>query len=230
MKAGPELTSLQRQQFGLLQEIHRIDPKLATAQHNLGVMYAKGEGVEKDLDKAAELYEQAAAQGEVAAQYNLGIMYKDGIGVEKDLHKAAEFYKQAAAQGHAPAQCNLGVRYQNGEGMKKDLNKAVELYKQAAAQGYATAQYNLSLMYYKGDGVEKDLRQALCWTEQAAKQGHAQALHNLDELSECHFCGKSGATQWCGRCKKHALYCNRECQKAGWKVHKTSCSADATQQ
>ena len=39
LPSGPELTSLQHQQYGLLQEICRIDPKHAEAQRNLGVMY-----------------------------------------------------------------------------------------------------------------------------------------------------------------------------------------------
>jgi len=44
----------------------------AIAQFNLGVMYDKGEGVEKDYDEAFKWYRKAAEQGDADAQYNLG--------------------------------------------------------------------------------------------------------------------------------------------------------------
>jgi TPR repeat protein len=71
----------------------------AKAQYNLGVMYDKGEGGERNLAKARELYTQAAAQGYAPAQYNLGVMYDTGEGGECNLAKARELYTQAAAQG-----------------------------------------------------------------------------------------------------------------------------------
>ena len=38
----------------------------------------------------------------------------------------------------------------------------------------------------------------------------------------CSFCKKNGETRTCNRCKK-ARYCNRECQKAHWAIHKLVC-------
>ena len=43
----------------------------AQAQNNLGVLYAEGHGVEKNMDKAKELITQAAEQGCEDAQENL---------------------------------------------------------------------------------------------------------------------------------------------------------------
>ena len=43
----------------------------ATAQHNLGVMYANGEGVEKNLTEAMKWYRKAAEQGNENALNNL---------------------------------------------------------------------------------------------------------------------------------------------------------------
>ena len=50
----------------------------------LGVMYEKGNGVEKDLGKAAELFKKACDGGEMLGCRNLGIMYKKCNGAEKD--------------------------------------------------------------------------------------------------------------------------------------------------
>ena len=81
-----------------------------------GWLYENGQGVPKDLAKAAELYQKAADQGSADAQNNLGVLYANGQGVPKDLRKAAELYQKAADQGYANAQNNLGVLYANGAG------------------------------------------------------------------------------------------------------------------
>jgi len=44
----------------------------AVAQYNLGVMYANGEGVPKDVQKAAKWHRKAAEQGHADAQTHMG--------------------------------------------------------------------------------------------------------------------------------------------------------------
>ena len=73
----------------------------AEAQHNLGVMYQHGRGVDVNYKKAIEWYEKAAEQGDADAQYNLGVMYDHGQGVDVNYKKAIEWYEKAAEQGHA---------------------------------------------------------------------------------------------------------------------------------
>ncbi|MDC5928278.1 tetratricopeptide repeat protein, partial [Proteus mirabilis] len=58
------------------------------AQVNLGVMYALGQGVEKDYAKAKIWYEKSASQGNSLAQHNLGVLYNYGLGVPQDYAKA----------------------------------------------------------------------------------------------------------------------------------------------
>ncbi len=58
-----------------------------------------GEGVPKDLSKAAELYQKAADRGNAKGQDALGWLYENGEGVPKDLEKAKELYQKAADQG-----------------------------------------------------------------------------------------------------------------------------------
>jgi len=70
----------------------------AEAQCNLGVCYQDGDGVEQNLARAVELYQQAAEQGEAGAQYNLGVIYHSGSGVEKSLETAVQWWTKAAAQ------------------------------------------------------------------------------------------------------------------------------------
>ena len=75
----------------------------ASAQYNLGVMYATGRGVPKDDAKAVKWYRLAAEQGYARAQYNLGVMYATGRGVLKDRILAHIWFNIAGANGHAQA-------------------------------------------------------------------------------------------------------------------------------
>ncbi len=51
------------------------DNRHASAQYNLGVSYAKGQGVPKDDQQAVFWYRKAAEQEDAGAQHNLGLMY-----------------------------------------------------------------------------------------------------------------------------------------------------------
>jgi TPR repeat protein len=63
--------------------------------NNLANCYQNGEGVDKNLSKAIELYEQAVQLRDPRAMTNLAICYQNGEGVDKNLSKAIEFYEQA---------------------------------------------------------------------------------------------------------------------------------------
>jgi TPR repeat protein len=154
----------------------------AHAQYNLGLMYAKGEGVQQSHSEAARWYQKAAEQGVPAAQYNLGVMYGNGQGVPKDLEKAAEWYQKAAGSGVAGAANNLGTIFNEGEGAFQNHAEAEKWYRAAAEKGIATAQFNLGVMYDIGEGVEKDYAEAVKWYRQAAEQGLPSAMRNLAVL------------------------------------------------
>ena len=58
------------------------------AQHNLAVMYRKGEGVLQDYAEAVRWYKLAAKQGNKSAQYNLEVMYYSSEEVLQDYLQA----------------------------------------------------------------------------------------------------------------------------------------------
>lgn len=62
-----------------------------------------GEGVPKDLAKAAELYCDAARQGEAEGMYALGWMYANARGVERHDDYAGTLFAMAAYKGHQHA-------------------------------------------------------------------------------------------------------------------------------
>lgn len=71
----------------------------ANSQHELGMLYVKGERVGQDFSQARFWFEKAAEQGNEYAQCNLGALYLKGLGVEQDYSQARDWYGEAAAQG-----------------------------------------------------------------------------------------------------------------------------------
>ena len=53
----------------------------------LARFYEKGIGVEKNIEKAIELYKEAFSKGYSDAAVSLGDIYKNGIYLKKDLKK-----------------------------------------------------------------------------------------------------------------------------------------------
>lgn len=65
--------------------------------------YEHGEGVPKDLARAAEMYCAGALAGDPEARYSIGWMYANGRGVPRNDSLAAYFFNLAAEQGHVPS-------------------------------------------------------------------------------------------------------------------------------
>jgi TPR repeat protein len=66
-------------------------------------MLSKGQGCEKNLEKAVNWFDQAAKLGMPEAQIALGDAYRSGEGVAADREAARQWYQQAASQNHQVA-------------------------------------------------------------------------------------------------------------------------------
>ena len=60
----------------------------AEAMRYLGMMYANGQGVPKNLLEAARWFDKAGARGDVVSLVRLGAFYANGQGVKKDMVQA----------------------------------------------------------------------------------------------------------------------------------------------
>ncbi len=109
------------------------------SQFNLGEMYSKGLGVERNDPKAIMYFQMAAEQGYSEAQLVLGNIFFNGIGTNKDLNKALEYYQQASMQGHAVAQFNLAHMYFSGQGVTRNLSRAYAYLLVSSTIGLAEA-------------------------------------------------------------------------------------------
>lgn len=115
---------------------------ISPAMVRLGKCYYNGAGVEQNIKKARELFENAAKSNEAEAQLYLGHIYFKGG--KKNLEKAVKWYRKAAEQGNAEAQSCLAKCYKEGHGVEKNMNLALHWYRNSAAQGYAPAHFELA--------------------------------------------------------------------------------------
>jgi uncharacterized protein len=121
-------------------------PSTARDYYCLALGYWSGQAQfqPKDLVKAAQYAQTAAAQGDAGAQGLLGFFYSKGHGVKQDQAAAVAWWKKAAAQGHADSINALAAAYDNGQGVPVDKNEALRLYRLAAERGSVDARQTLA--------------------------------------------------------------------------------------
>lgn len=134
------------------------------ARWKLGRMYAVGDGVPQDDDKAFRYFSQIVGN------------YDEEDGDRRDLSVVSSAFVA------------VGVYSLTGlpkSGVRADPGRAFEMFQYAALNfGNADAQYNLARLYLDGpeDVVAKDPRQAVRWLALAADKGHLQAQALLGHM------------------------------------------------
>lgn len=104
----------------------------AACMNDLGALYYRGDGVEQDYVKAAELYEMAADAGCYQSIVNLGYIYEYGRTGEPDFSKAYQWYSLAAALApSSEAVYKLGDMFSRGKAVPRDMRKAHLLYERS---------------------------------------------------------------------------------------------------
>lgn len=144
----------------------------ASAFHNLGTLYHRGQGVQQDLQKAVELYTRAAELNFVEAQLTLARCYEDGIGVAKNIAEAKRWYEAAARDGHPDARQRLRHEDKPGGALWIQSQADLDADLQAAKEGDPDAQYRAA-QHAQARG---DTPAALEWTRLAAAQDQPDAL------------------------------------------------------
>ncbi|MCX7108694.1 MAG: tetratricopeptide repeat protein [Proteobacteria bacterium] len=156
-------------------------PTDAQTQFNLGMAYAKGESVPRNIAEAVKWFRMAAMQGHAEAQFSLGLLYHFGHnqGIHQNYAETAKWWLMAAEQGDAKAQSALAQLYEDGHGVLQNYAEAAKWYLMAANQGYAEAQFSIGVLYIRGVGVQQNPADAAMWWRMAANQGYASAQSRL---------------------------------------------------
>lgn len=105
------------------------------AMYTLGMLYLKGEDVQKDIGTAIGYLEKAAERGNASAQYHLGKLYFNGEEIPQDVNRGIWYMEQAISNGNDAAMCFLGRAYLIGDNVSKNIKKGLELLQTAADRG-----------------------------------------------------------------------------------------------
>jgi uncharacterized protein len=159
------------------------DPR---AQFNIGVLYASGLGVPKDMAIAMDWWERAARQLHARAAHNLALAIlanepdrvPDAV---PDYAAALRWLKIGVDAGYANSQYTMGKLTAEGLGVEADAAAAANFYLLAARQGFARAQYNLGKIYRDGIGVAQDETLSLFWWREAAERGDRMAQDKMGD-------------------------------------------------
>ena len=69
------------------------------AQNSLGVLFQKGQGVEKNYFESYKWFKTSAEDGYTPAQVSLGYLYDQGMGIDRNKIKAFMWWKIASLHG-----------------------------------------------------------------------------------------------------------------------------------
>ena len=90
---------------------------LGAIYNNLGYLYLRGWGTEKNTKKAFKYLKKAVELGNILAHVDLAKMYQEGLATKQDYQMAYYLYKIAAEKGNSIANYRLKITEKEGLGM-----------------------------------------------------------------------------------------------------------------
>ncbi|EJK61672.1 hypothetical protein THAOC_17796 [Thalassiosira oceanica] len=145
----------------------RVAKKDPEAVNFLGEQYCHGKlGLQKDVQRAFELWTEAAELGSIEALNNLSVAYESGAVAQLGRVKATEFYEKAAMQGHVLSRHNLGCI----EGKKGNDDRAARHLLISAKMGYKESVETIKKMLMAGLATKAQYTEALKGYQDAVKE------------------------------------------------------------
>lgn len=162
------------------------------AKYEYAMLYAKGWGVPRDLEKARNLLLQAVQRpfkDRARAAFELGRVYRLSKG-EDCARIAFEWFTKAAKWGYEKAHNELGKSYARGIGVAPDIDQALKHYRIAAAHNSSSAVLQLVELLAKGNATTPAnperalavLNEFLPRLEVAARAGDARAARCIGRV------------------------------------------------
>lgn len=114
------------------------EASVADACADLGLLFQRGRGVERDVGRAFRLLQRACDLGSASGCHDLGVAWYRGLGVERAVEKSTPLYRRGCALGSALSCADYGKAVGEGRGVPKDPALARALWRQACpAEGLA---------------------------------------------------------------------------------------------
>ena len=162
----------------------RIDAGDAEATNFLANNYYHGHGglgLQKDINRAIELWAEAAELGSVDARFRLGNAYISGEGVEKDEERGAFLWKQAAMKGDARSRFFLG----GFELEKGNCNLALKHFSISAKMGHADSLDMIKKLFMDGVATKVQYAEALKGYGDAVEETKSHQREEAKRVLEC---------------------------------------------
>lgn len=160
----------------LMIEQNMADDKL---YYRLGQMNLTGTGTEKDLPKAKDYFEKAAALDNADALYGLGKLYLNRDFAGADTQKAMDYLIAAAEKGHSYAQYTLGKLFLTEEKDTQSAYYALYWLEESAKQDNTDAQCLLGKVLLRGEVTDQDTDRAAELLKKSIENGSAYAAYLL---------------------------------------------------
>ncbi|MBN9681272.1 MULTISPECIES: SEL1-like repeat protein [unclassified Corallococcus] len=130
-----------------------------------------GDGVPKDVARAAMLYELGCNGDDPRACVALGVLKEEGRGVAKDEAEAARLFARGCERDLPEGCGHLALLYGEGRGVTKDAAMAVRFYERGCAGDDRLSCNNLGVLKLMGGfGVEQDVAAGMGMLVQACNR------------------------------------------------------------
>jgi hypothetical protein len=105
----------------------------------LGSLYYGGQGVRRNLEYSAALFQQSCTAGFTRGCGQLGESYLFGEGVPKDIPRARQILEDACAAGYGAGCFNVGIMHREGIETPKNVPLAQARFRRGCDLGYGQA-------------------------------------------------------------------------------------------
>lgn len=128
------------------------------AKRKLGLRYAYGYGIAKDVKKSMQIFKELTNLGDRDAAYYLAkLIIEDSKNKELgNVSEALELLEKAEIAGSLKATVYLGELYIDGEFVKKNVNQGINRFNSAIQLNDSRAMRELGYRYLHGVGLKRD--------------------------------------------------------------------------
>ncbi|XP_071806453.1 protein sel-1 homolog 3-like isoform X1 [Asterias amurensis] len=159
-----------QQALDLYQVYLRDNPLDEVAQYDMGIIQLKGQGTDKNINKALEHLNKSAELGHAPAYTAIGWY---ALNFQDNTVKAAKMFDIADRRGHRDASHNLGYMYKTGRypGKQADQEMAFKYFQRAANKGHIDSAGVIGDIYNQGTkNMSRNSQQAASWSRLVGEQ------------------------------------------------------------